>query len=99
MLKTGAFAHGAREHRTIFLEATVVNFLVLSWIEANYKLSGNVLRGCENAKAITATTIDKLTTDYADLKDSVDLMLTHLDHELHKIVGIQEKEVAPNGKE
>ena len=75
-----------KEHRNQFLEANVLNFLLLSWLESNHEPKGQLLQAVQNAKAITATTIDKLTSDYEDAKDSVDLMLTHLDNELHKIL-------------
>jgi len=75
-----------KEHRSQFLEATVVSYMVLHYIETHYKPTGNLLRGTQNAKAITATTLDKLTNDYPDLKNSVDMMLTTLDHELHKLL-------------
>ena len=76
-----------KEHRSQFLEANAVNYLLLNYLEAKYKPEGNLLRGIQNAKAITATTLDKLTEDYPDLKNSVDMMLTTLDHEMHKCLG------------
>ena len=74
-----------KEHRNQFLEATVANYLVLHWLE-NKKPEGNLLRGIQNAKAITSTTIDRLTSDYPDLKISVDVMLVALDNALHRLL-------------
>jgi hypothetical protein len=82
-----------KDHRNQFLEAAVVNFLLLHTFEQNHKsASGNLIRGVQNAKAIAATTIDKLTTDYPDLRGSADVMLSILGVDLEKEMGKLEAE-------